>query len=137
MARPKVDIDLVKVEELAARGLTLEKIAYCLDIDPATLYRRKKVLPVLQDAIKRGQAQGERFATDKLFDALADGKPWAICFFLKCKGGWRETQKLDLTSSDGSMSPASNTDAFNLSLLSPEQIRALRGIADEQGKGTD
>lgn len=61
----------------------------------------------------------------------------ALIFWCKTRMGWRETQKMDLTSSDGSMSPANGTDAFNLSLLSPEQIRALRGIADEQEKGSD
>jgi len=26
--------------------------------------------------------------------AIKSGEAWAVCFFLKCKAGWRETQAL-------------------------------------------
>jgi hypothetical protein len=29
-------------------------------------------------------------AVGKLYDALKKGQPWAICFYLKCRAGWRE-----------------------------------------------
>lgn len=32
-------------------------------------------------------------AVGKLYDALKKGQPWAICFYLKCRAGWREIQK--------------------------------------------
>lgn len=131
MPRAKLDIDLAKVEELASRGLSMEKIAYCLGVSPRTLERRKQDMAEVAEAIKKGQSKGERAVADKLYEAAMDGKAWAICFFLKCRGGWKETQSIDVTSSDGSMSPAKD-DAFNLAMFTPEQLRALRGLADEK-----
>ena len=43
--------------------------------------------------------------------------------------GIQDKTGVDLTSSDGSMSPTQ--DRFNLALLTPEQLKALRGLTDE------
>jgi hypothetical protein len=33
-------------------------------------------------------------AMSKVLAAIKRGEAWAVCFFLKCKAGWRETQAL-------------------------------------------
>lgn len=105
MARQKIEIDLAQVEACAARGLSMEKIALVLGISPRTLQNRKTENAQVAEAIKRGRAQGEREISDVLFEAAKAGQAWAVCFYLKARCGWRETQQIDLSSSDGSMSP--------------------------------
>ena len=93
--KPKIPIDIAKVEMLAAQGLTQEQIADVLGINAATLYRRKREVQELQDAIKRGQAKGIAIATNKLMEQVRDGNLGAICFFLKCRGAWSEKLKIE------------------------------------------
>lgn len=105
MPRKKIEIDLAQVEACAARGLSMEKIALAMGISLRTLTNRKTENALVAEAIKRGRAQGEREISDILFEAAKSGQAWAVCFYLKCRCGWRETQQIDLSSTDGSMTP--------------------------------
>ena len=93
--KPKIPIDIAKVEMLAAQGLTQEQIADVLGIADRTLYRRKKEMAELSEAIKRGKAKGIAIAVNKLMEQVRDGNLGAICFFLKCQGGWNEKIKIE------------------------------------------
>jgi hypothetical protein len=33
-------------------------------------------------------------AMSQVVAAMKRGEPWAVCFFLKCRGGWRERQDI-------------------------------------------
>jgi len=33
-------------------------------------------------------------AMSQVVAAMNRGEPWAVCFFLKCRGGWRERQDI-------------------------------------------
>src|SRR5215469_11344591 len=79
---------LKEVENLAARGLSLERIADALGIDIRTLYRKKGALHVFSDAIKKGRAVGEANMADTVFQAGRNGNVMAATFFLKCRAGW-------------------------------------------------
>ena len=83
------NLDLVKA--LASQGMKDEKIAETLGIGLSTLYRKKAQLREFREAIKRGNAESEAVATSKLFEAVKRGEAWAICFFLKARHGWRES----------------------------------------------
>lgn len=72
-----------KCEKLAAQGLTLEQIAYCIGIHVATLCKKKKQLSELNEAIKRGQASGISKITNKLFQKAMKGDNTALIFYLK------------------------------------------------------
>ena len=95
--KPKIEIDLNEVEDLASRGLTKQQIADKLGISERTLYTRQSESAEFAEAIKRGGAKGVAFASNKLFEAVERGEAWAICFFLKTKGGFKETQKVEMT----------------------------------------
>lgn len=88
-------LDLEKVEQLAAQGLTQQQIADCLGISDRTLYERKRTSAEVAEAIKRGQAKGVAVVTNKLFEAARGGQPWAICFYMKTRGGWSEKQQVE------------------------------------------
>ena len=119
--KPKIQIDLLKVESLAANGLTQEQIALALGISESTLYLNKRENEDFAEAIKRGQAKGVAVVTNKLMEAIKDGNMTGMIFFLKCKAGWKDTQVLDHTSSDGSM-----RNTINISPnATPAQIKAI------------
>jgi len=107
ITKPKIKIDLAKVESLAANGLTQEQIALALGISASTLDNRKRENTDFTDAIKRGKAKGIALVTNKLMESIKGGNMTGMIFFLKTQAGWRETQHIDHTSSDGTMSPKS------------------------------
>jgi len=95
ITKPKIKIDLAKVESLAANGLTQEQIALALGISETTLYANKRENADLADAIKRGQAKGVAVVTNKLMESIKGGNMTGMIFFLKCRAGWKETQVIE------------------------------------------
>lgn len=111
--KPKIEIDLAKVEAMAANGLTQQQIADSLGISVSTLYGRKRENEEFEEAIKRGKAKGIAVVTNELMEQIKSGNVTAMIFFLKSRAGWKEKSELDLTNSDGSFSqPRSLKDLF-------------------------
>ena len=76
---------------MAGSGFTHEAIAACLGtegIDPKTLrlhFRRE-----LDTASTETNAKVAKVALQKALQ----GESWAVCFWLKCRAGWVEPQKM-------------------------------------------
>ena len=68
--KPKIELDLQKVEEYAGLGLTREEIALSLGVSYSTLNRRIKESDEVDAAMKRGRAK----ANIKVGNALKQGK---------------------------------------------------------------
>jgi DNA-binding XRE family transcriptional regulator len=83
----------------ATIGTTQETIASILGIDPKTLrlYYREELDHAL--------AQANATIGGALFNKARNGDTAAQIFWMKTRAGWREKQDIDLTSSDGTMSP--------------------------------
>lgn len=79
-----------------ALGGTQEQIAATLGISSMTLrkYYKKELEHGLYDA---NLAIGTR-----LFKKAMDGDTTSCIFWLKCRGGWRETDRLEVTGANGS-----------------------------------
>ena len=73
-------LDLEKIEDLAAKGLTLEQIAAALNIDVRTLYNHRKKFREVGEAINRGAANGIATIANKLFEAANNGNVTAQIF---------------------------------------------------------
>ncbi len=99
---PKID----DVEALATRGLTEKQIAEALGVCYDTLNERKKEFPEFSAAIKRGKAKGIGVIASKLYQSAVKGSLGAQIFFLKCQGGWKETNVHELQGKDGKELPA-------------------------------
>lgn len=95
MPRQKIEIDLQKVEDLAAQGLTFEQIATCLGTTDRTLLNRRKESSEVSEAIKRGRERGVALAASQLQNLIAQGNLGAVIFYLKAKGGWTEKQVIE------------------------------------------
>ena len=97
--KPKIEIDLAKVETLASRLLTKEQICISLGISERTLYNNQKENADFADAIKRGREKGVAQVANKLVESAIKGNTTAQIFVLKTHGGteWKEKQDINLT----------------------------------------
>lgn len=153
MPKQKIKVDLRQVENLAARGLDNEKVCLSLGISSRTFYRRKSEAAELDEALKRGRAKGEMVMSDKLWELATEKKKirvqneetgqWedaevyahddrsrldSIKFWLERRAGWAKADKLDLSSSDGSMSPRSGT-VVSLAGMDPDEVARMARAA--------
>lgn len=96
--------ELDQVEKLSG-VLNAKQLADFLGIDRATFFRIKDRQPEVEERYNRGRARivGEIGRT--LVQKALDGDNASMMFYLKTQAGWRETQGIDHTSSDGSVTP--------------------------------
>jgi hypothetical protein len=111
-ARVLSDEEIEQVEKLAAM-LTLEQLADFFGISQRTFNNIRERQPEVDANYKRGRAKTIGKVADSLIQDALDGDTTSRIFFLKTQGGWRETTKIDHTSSDGSMSPQKQVDLSN------------------------
>lgn len=96
MARPRIDIDITKVQELAGRGLTQAEICAVLGISEGTLYARKRDSEVFEDAIKAGKAQAAQEVANALYEKAVVGKDLgAIIWYEKTRRGLSDRQQVE------------------------------------------
>lgn len=93
--KPKIELDLEKVEEYAGLGLTREEIALSLGISYSTLNRRIKESEDVDAAMKRGRAKANIKVGNALMKAIEGGNVTAIIFYLKARVGWTEKQQIE------------------------------------------
>lgn len=88
MAGKKIEINISRVEELAAQGLTQVEICLCLGISEDTLTRRKHDLADLAAAINRGRAKAASEVANVLYlKATKDKDLGAIIWWEKTRRG--------------------------------------------------
>lgn len=117
-----------QVEAMAAFGLTLDNISHVIGMNFKTMQR------LYGEEWKRGKIKANAKVGERLYKlAVEDGNPSALIFWAKTQMGWRETQHIDHTSSDGTMSRKSPV-SIDLSQLTPEQLTDM-GKAFFRGKG--
>lgn len=126
--KPKLEIDYKNVEILAGRGLTQAQIALALGISEATLYARKRESEDFADAIKRGRAKAIGVVSGKLQELINEGNLGAIIFYLKAQGGWKETDKHEISGSNGEAIKVETKSEYDLSKLSVKQLETLEAI---------
>lgn len=83
----------------ATIGTTHEVIADIIGIDAKTLRKHYRIELDLASAKANAAIGGA------LFNKAKGGDTTAMIFWMKTRAGWREKQEVDLTSSDGSMTP--------------------------------
>ena len=127
--KPKIEIDLAKVEALASRLLSKEQIAISLGISERTLYTNQKESAEFAEAIKRGREKGVATIANKLVKSAIDGNTTAQIFILKTHGGqeWKDKQDINLSG---------ELEVKNKSLkdMTDEELKAeLAKYGDKQG----
>ena len=92
------EADRNTVRSMAACGMTQEAIARCIGtdgVDPKTL--RVHFRNELNTAMDKANARIGQVA----FQKATEGEAWAVCFWLKTRAGWKETQVTEHTGPDG------------------------------------
>jgi len=87
------DEDRRIVRDMVTAGIPHEGIAAALrdGVSINTLYKHfRRELDIAHN-------QSIGLAAGKLMTAVSRGEAWAICFFLKCRGGWQERQAIQVT----------------------------------------
>ena len=97
---------VIEVGALAA-VLSQEQIADYFGIARNTFTAICERQPEVLEQYKKGKARAIGTVAKGLVKQAMDGNTSAAMFYLKTQAGWRETQHIDHTSSDGTMSPKS------------------------------
>lgn len=97
----KATRELVQMHAMV--GTDQDQIAAILEIDPKTL--RKHYRAELDNSMAKANAT----IGGALFNKAKSGDTTAMIFWMKTRARWSERQELDLTSSDGSMTPSGRT----------------------------
>ena len=112
--RKRIDLDLDKVEQLAAQGLGTTQIARAMGVSWSTIDRNRKRSANFEDAIKRGEAKGLAEVTNALFSSAQGGNVTAQIFYLKN----RDTENwMDRVETNHTLSIGSALDDARLRLL--------------------
>lgn len=123
MGRPRKERDeliAAQVEKMAGLPLPHTDIARIIGLAPDTMSR------LYAEELKTGRAKAKAFVTGKLFEKIRDGDGASIFFWLKTQCGWRETQHMDHTSSDGSMATPAKLDV-NVKFIKAAQVEDGNG----------
>lgn len=90
--RKPIEIDPVKVEELAADGFAEYQIAKGLGVCWNTFNARRKENPEIDEALKRGQQAAIGKVENALYASAVQGNLGAQIFYLKNRTGgkWRD-----------------------------------------------
>lgn len=87
-----------QLETMAAMGLTVQQMAAIIGVGKATLERWLKANDELMVVVERGRAKSLLSVARTAYDMAVSGKvPVMTMFYLKCRGGWKETQRHEHT----------------------------------------
>lgn len=131
MGRPRIDIDIDKVAELAGRGLSQVEICLCLGISERTLRNHKQVDSVLADAIKSGKAKAAQDIANALYEMAKDKDLGAIIWWEKTRRGLS-----DKTTTIVAQEVDYILDRLRDNLSADEYARALAAIRGGSGGET-
>lgn len=93
-----------KVYQLTAAGFRVEEVAKTIYRDGKPI-SDKTVRKYFRKELETARVEAVGAVAGRLFKKAMDGDTAAMIFYLKTRGGWKETQVIDNTSSDGSMTP--------------------------------
>jgi hypothetical protein len=106
--RPARKLDAEQIAQVEALGavLSIEQIADYFGIAKVTFYAIMDRQPEVSERYKKGKARAISSVANGLLQKAQSGDTASAIFYLKTQAGWKETQHIDQTSSDGSMSPS-------------------------------
>ena len=81
------------ISTLVGQGMKLEDVAHYFGVGREALAARRKEMPEVDEAIKKGKAKAFAFATGKLFELIRARNPTAIIFYLKTQWGWHDKEE--------------------------------------------
>lgn len=86
-----------QVQKLVGYGLTMDAVASVIGMGRTTMKR------LYRPEIDTGESLVNASVAEKLYQRCMSGDTTSLIFWAKTRMGWRETQRVDHTSTDGSM----------------------------------
>lgn len=102
--RTFTDTELSQIEKLAGK-FTVDQVSDFMGISRSTFYRMCERDERVMERYKKGKANKFNDVADKLMEKIDQGDLPAILFFMKTQMGWKETNRTEHISPDGSMTP--------------------------------
>jgi len=133
MGRPRFEVTpevLQEVEEMAGRGLTVNQIATCLGISPATIYNRQAENLEFLETIKKGKAVGLSKVVNALFEnATVKKDNVAIFYYLnnRDRENWSNRQEISAT--------VEQRNVIDLTRVSDDQLSAITAAFEQSNIG--
>lgn len=118
--RPVIELtdeQIIQVESLSA-VLSKEQLCDYFGIANNTFDAICDRQPEVFERYKRGKAKAIASVASNLISQARNGNMTAAIFYLKTQAGWKETQGIEHTSTDGSM------PVFNIVGVSPDDTKA-------------
>lgn len=116
--------EIQQIETMAGIGLRVVDIAHIFGISVATLYKRLKDTGLSSEVIKRGRKRGISKVAETLYKMAVSGEnPAATFFYLKTRGGWRETQRIEHTGKGGK--------PLSFAQLAVQVVQEVKGVTVE------
>ena len=136
VGRPRFEITpeiLQEVEEMAGRGLTVNQIATCLGVSPATIYNKQAQYLEFLETIKKGKAVGLSKVTNALFEnATVEKDNVAIIYYLnnRDKENWSNKNEFAAT--------VEHKNVIDLTRVSNDQLSAIAAafVQSNTGEGS-
>lgn len=126
----KIDKDCATVEQFRKLASTLnyEQLADYFGVSSSTLFAFMKKYPEYQDSYRRGKAEALDDVASALKKTALDGNVGAQQFYLKARGGWAETQKIEVSQGE-----KQDIDFDKLTEEEAETLRKLLKAAKADG----
>jgi len=109
-----------RVADMVAVGITYEQIAAVIGIAEGTLTKH------FAHELATAKAEANAKVGKSLFVRAVNGDTSAAIWWTKAQMGWKERKDVDLSSSDGSMTPKPGIDASKLSTEALREIMAAK-----------
>ena len=133
VGRPKFEVTeevLQEVEELAGQGLTVNQIATCLGVSPATIYNKQAQYLEFLETIKKGKAVGLSKVTNALFEnATVNKDNVAIIYYLnnRDRENWSNKHEISAT--------VEQRNVIDLTRVSDDQLSAITAAFEQSNLG--
>ena len=102
-----------------------------LGCEAQTIYNYRDRYPAVRAEMEQQDGEVDDAAEMKLYQAIIAGEPWAVQFRLRTKGkgrGYVERVQNEVSGQDGGPIQTEHTEKHDLSKLTSDQLRELRGL---------
>jgi hypothetical protein len=102
-----------------------------LGCEAQTIYNYRDRYPAVRAEMEQQDGEVDDAAEMKLYQAIIAGEPWAVQFRLRTKGkgrGYVERVQNEVSGQDGGPIQTERTEKHDLSKLTSDQLRELRGL---------
>jgi len=102
-----------------------------LGCEAKTIYNYRDRYPAVRAEMEQQDGEVDDAAEMKLYQAIIAGEPWAVQFRLRTKGkgrGYVERVQQEVSGPNGGPIQTEHTEKHDLSKLTSDQLRELRGL---------